>query len=77
MSRSLQITSIVLAFLASAGFIWAHLAECWKANSDELQVQPYKICYSLWKVCTLTEGGTVRTCDAAFGKTILEFRLPG
>lgn len=69
----IQPIGLVCAFFASAGFLWALVEPCWKETSADLEIQPYSVCYGLWKICTSTSEG-MRVCDMGID-TPLDFGI--
>ncbi|XP_039249292.2 claudin-4-like [Styela clava] len=70
-----QEVGLLCAFMGCAGFLWAQVDPCWKKTSADLNVQPYDICYGLYKGCTITAAGEW-ICDPNLSETPLDLDIP-
>lgn len=72
-----MIHEIGLAFTLAAcgGYLWSNVDPCWKKTSGDFNVQPYDICYGLYKSCTIT---SVKEwlCDNNLSETPLDLAIP-
>lgn len=67
---------LLFSLLACGGYIWSNVDPCWKKTSGDFNVQPYDICYGLYKSCTITSVGEW-LCDNNLSETPLDLGIPG
>lgn len=66
---------LLCAFFACAGFLWVSIDPCWKKTSADVDVQPYDICYGLWKTCTISFEA-VWLCEPNLSQTPWDLDIP-
>lgn len=67
---------LLFSLLACGGYLWTNVDPCWKKTSGDFGVQPYDICYGLYKSCTITSVGEW-LCDNNLSETPLDLGIPG